>query len=316
MRMNGIVRYSQFHTRKAGILILSLMIFFILSSGCAEKNDTVDPATEDVDQLRVGLILWDTPVKVSQQFLSVEEYLGSELDMDIKTIKSRDYYNIIEAMEKGKLDIAFFGPFSYVIAAEKAGAEAIVAGGVSGELDTYNSYIIVNNDTGLNSISELEVNSQNLTFAFVDPASTSGNLIPRGYLLSKGIDPETDFKATIFSGGHDISLRSVMDGEFVDAGGISSGAYERYFSASNDSKQDVVILWRSDPIPPSPIAVRKDMDPILKESITEAFLDMPRKSPGTFNGFMEVRGGHDSYVEVHDNDYAFIRKMALALEYI
>ncbi|WP_406657250.1 phosphate/phosphite/phosphonate ABC transporter substrate-binding protein [Methanolobus sp. ZRKC2] len=297
--------------------VLALITVLLLASGCEEKNDTEVPTVEIQNELKVGLILWDEPVEVSQQFSGVENYLSSELGMEVKTIKSSDYYVIIDAMEAGELDIAFFGPFSSVIAAERAGSEMIIAGAnAEGNLDTYNSYIIVNKNTGISSIDELAENSHNLTFSFVDPASTSGNLIPRGYLLSKDINPDTDFKSSIFSSGHDITIKSVVSGNIVDSGAVASTVYERYFANDNNSETDITIIWKSDPIPPNPIVVRADMDPLLKEKIKNAFLDMKTKSPETFENFMDVRDGHATYMEVNNSDYEFIREMAIALGYI
>lgn len=303
--------------KKGCFSVLTILTILILASGCAAKDENVIQTDEVQKELRIGLILWDEPVKVSQQFSGVENYLGSELGMEIRTIKSSDYYVIIDAMEAGELDMAFFGPFSSVIAAERAGSEIIIAGANDeGKLDTYNSYIIVNRNTRINSTDELAENSHNVTFSFVDPASTSGNLVPRGYLLSQDIDPETDFGSVIFSGGHDITIKSVISGNIVDAGAVASTAYGRYFEDDNSSENDILIIWESGPIPPNPIAVRGDMDPVLRENIKKAFLDMKTKSPETFESFMEVRDNHASYIEANNSDYAFIREMAQAMDYI
>jgi phosphonate transport system substrate-binding protein len=256
-------------------------------------------------------------VEVTKQFTAVEEYLGSELGMDVVTIKSTDYYAIIDAMEAGKLDIAFFGPFSAVISAERSGSEIIVAGGnADGNLETYNSYIITNRKSDITGIDYLVNNSQNISFAFVNPASTSGNLIPRGYLLSQGVDPDEDFKNTLFSGGHDNTIDAVLSGNIINSGAVSSSTYERYFEDDNSSENNIIIIWESDPIPTDPISVRGDMDPALKEKIKNAFLEMHEKSPETFQNFMDVREGHALYVEANNSDYAFIREMALSLGYI
>lgn len=302
--------------KKSCILILALILSTALFSGCIDEQDPVEE-TVSQENLRIGLILWDTPVEVIRQFSAVEDYLGSELGMDIVTVKSTDYYVIIDAMEDGDLDIAFFGPFSSVISAERSGSEVIIAGGdADGNLETYNSYIIANRKSGIASIGDLANNSHNVTFAFVNPASTSGNLIPRGYLLSQDIDPDEAFRDTLFSGGHDNTIDAVLSGNIIDAGAVSSSTCERYFKDDNSSVDDIVILWKSDPIPTDPIAVRGDMDPLLKERIREAFLNMHMNSPETFSNFMEVREGHFSYVESNNNDYAFIREMAISLGYI
>jgi phosphonate transport system substrate-binding protein len=314
--MNLTMNVFQNHIKRFYILIIALILSAVLLSGCVEEQEPVeDPSSQN--ELRIGLILWDTPVEVTKQFTAVEEYLGSELGMDVVTIKSTDYYAIIDAMEAGKLDIAFFGPFSAVISAERSGSEIIVAGGnADGNLETYNSYIITNRKSDITGIDYLVNNSQNISFAFVNPASTSGNLIPRGYLLSQGVDPDEDFKNTLFSGGHDNTIDAVLSGNIINSGAVSSSTYERYFEDDNSSENNIIIIWESDPIPTDPISVRGDMDPALKEKIKNAFLEMHEKSPETFQNFMDVREGHALYVEANNSDYAFIREMALSLGYI
>ena len=92
-------------------------------------------------------------------------------------------------MRADKIDVAFFGPFSYVLAAEPVEAEAIITGGTdAGDVATYHSCIVTRPDSGITCIEDLLANASEITFSFVDPASTSGNLIPRGYLLSIGVD--------------------------------------------------------------------------------------------------------------------------------
>ncbi|WP_288067736.1 phosphate/phosphite/phosphonate ABC transporter substrate-binding protein [Methanolobus sp.] len=314
--MNITMNVFQNHIKRFYILIIALILSAVLLSGCVEEQELVEEPSSQ-DELRIGLILWDTPVEVTKQFTGVEEYLGSELGMDVVTIKSTDYYAIIDAMEAGNLDIAFFGPFSAVISAERSGSEVIIAGGdTDGNLETYNSYIIANRKSGITNIGYLVNNSLNISFAFVNPASTSGNLIPRGYLLSQGINPDEDFKNTLFSGGHDNTIDAVLSGNVIDAGAVASMTYRNYFEDDNNSENNIVILWESDPIPTDPISVRGDMDPVLKEKIKEAFLEMHEKSPETFENFMDVREGHALYVEANNSDYAFIREMALSLGYI
>jgi phosphonate transport system substrate-binding protein len=314
--MNITMNVFQNHIKRFYILIIALILSAVLLSGCVEEQELVEEPSSQ-DELRIGLILWDTPVEVTKQFTGVEEYLGSELGMDVVTIKSTDYYAIIDAMEAGNLDIAFFGPFSAVISAERSGSEVIIAGGdTDGNLETYNSYIIANRKSGITNIGYLVNNSLNISFAFVNPASTSGNLIPRGYLLSQGINPDEDFKNTLFSGGHDNTIDAVLSGNVIDAGAVASMTYRNYFEDDNNSENNIVILWESDPIPTDPISVRGDMDPVLKEKIKNAFLEMHEKSPETFQNFMDVREGHALYVEANNSDYAFIREMALSLGYI
>src|ERR1700742_632844 len=109
----------------------------------------------------------------------LSDYLKAQLNIHVEVINVTGYAPTIEAMHTGKIDIATFGPMGYLLASQKAGAEAIVsAGNADGTLGSYNSIIAVPRTSSLHSIDDLKTKAKNLTFMFVDPASTSGYLIP------------------------------------------------------------------------------------------------------------------------------------------
>ncbi len=249
--------------------------------------------SSDDQPLRIGLVPSDDMVEILEKFQPVQDYLESELGMQIETFRATDYSAVVEAMRSGKIDVAYFGPFSYILAAERANATAIIAGGdnATGKVGSYHSLIIANKKSGITSTDDLLARSRETTFAFVDPASTSGNLIPRGYLFSEGIDPDKDFKESIFAGGHDAVGLAVKSGK-VDAGAIYDTGFERMVDSGALNPEEITVIWTSEPIPKSPLAVRGDMDPELVEMIQQAFLDM------------------------HDSTYGYLREMARAQGYI
>lgn len=251
-----------------------------------------------------------------KKFGPVQEYLETELGMNIETFTATDYTSVIEAMRADKIDVAFFGPFSYVLAVEQAEAEAIVTGGTeTGDIATYQSCIVTHPDSGITCIEDLLSNASDTTFSFVDPASTSGNLIPRGYLLSMGVDPDTDFKTCMFAGGHDASGLAVKSGN-VDAGAMYDIGYNRLIESGAATPDDLIVIWTSDPIPKSPIAVRGDLDPALKKRIQQAFVDMPEKDPEAMKAFESKWEKNEMYVAIDDSTYEYVRGIGRALGYI
>lgn len=299
--------------RKA--LMLGLMLLVAATSylmTCAYAADS------SADQpLRIGLIPSDDMVEILEKFQPVQDYLESELGMQIETFRATDYSAVVEAMRSGKIDVAYFGPFSYILAAERANATAIIAGGdnATGKVGSYHSLIIVNKNSGITSIDDLKAGSKETTFAFVDPASTSGNLIPRGYLFSEGIDPDKDFKESIFAGGHDAVGLAVQSGK-VDAGAIYDTGFDRMVESGALNPDEVMMIWTSEPIPKSPLAVRGNMDPELVEKIQQAFLDMPTKDPEALKSFESKWEKNTFYVPVDDSTYGYLREMAKAQGYI
>ena len=128
------------------------------------------------------------------------KYLTTQLHMPVQVVMVEGYGPTIEAMRVNKVDIATFGSLSYLIAAQKANAEAIVStGNADGSLGGYLSVIAVPKDSPYHSLHDLKAHAKDITFSFADPASTSGNLYPRVGLLRAGIDPEKDFKKVLFT---------------------------------------------------------------------------------------------------------------------
>ncbi len=97
--------------------------------------------------LKISLIPAEDQLDMLKKLEPVRKYLERELGMNVETFTATDYSAVIEAMRSKKIDIAYFGPFSYVLAAKRANAEAIVTGGTdSGKVATYPSLIITHKD--------------------------------------------------------------------------------------------------------------------------------------------------------------------------
>jgi phosphonate transport system substrate-binding protein len=215
-------------------------------------------------------------------------------------------------MHTGKVDIATFGPLGYIIASQKAGAEAIVASGnADGTLGTYNSIIAVPKASPLHSIADLKAHAKNLTFMFVDPASTSGYLIPRAYLQSIGINPDTDFGKVVFAGTQLAAILTIKAGK-IDAGSVMQQMMiPRLIAMGKLAPDDLRVLWTSEPIPHSPICVRSSLPAPLKEKIQQAILAIPQKDPTLWATLKKFYRLPDmTFVPVQDSTYDGLRKFA------
>ncbi|GHO41960.1 hypothetical protein KSX_01230 [Ktedonospora formicarum] len=205
------------------------------------------------------------------------------------------YSATITAMSSQKLDVAWFGPFSYVLAADKYNAQAILRQLSVDGSDHYQSYIITTPKTGINSLQDLKGHS----FSFVDPASTSGNLIPRYTMVKNGLNPDKDVKG-IFTGSHDLSLLAVLNGK-ADAGAVASDTFAELVRQGKVKESDVKIISKSDPIPNSPIAVRKELSQSDKDAIRDAFVAIKDKKllePMNAGGF--TKDDNSSYDNLRD----------------
>jgi len=289
-----------------GVLIAIILIGIGLIR-FGEKEITGEVISgEKPEVLRMGLIPADDAEEMLRSYEPVKKYLSEELGIPVEIYATSDYTAAIEAMRSKHIDMAWFGPFSYIIAANVADAEAIV-NGVKEETGSasYKSIIITNVNSGIKSLEDLNGKS----FAFVDPASTSGNLIPRKMLIENRIDPDNDFSTTFFAGTHNAVEYAVANGK-VDAGADSDNSYNRMVKAGEIDPEVNIIIYESEPIPGSPIVVRGDLPEDFKTAIQEALVSMDQQAIHEVNGW----GGIASYQTVSDSDYDVIRKIAEILE--
>lgn len=286
-------------------LILTLMLTMLLFGGCSTKTQNTAQPAQELKVLRVGAIPTEDSQKIREAYNPLVSYLEKKTGLKVELFVATDYSGVVEAMRSGKLDIAYFGPFSYVLAADKANAEAFAVEQLKGSGTSYRSIIVTNPELGINSVEDLKGH----TFAFVDPASTSGNLIPRSFLKGKGINPEQDFKSVIYAGGHDAGELAVKNRK-VDAAADSDYNYNKMKAAGLITDKDVKILFTSDPIPRSPWVWRKDLPAELKAKIKTAFLNMSQEDP---SGMAGLGKGLEKYVETNDATYNVIREISKIL---
>lgn len=294
---------------KKKILFGLLICLAILLVSCKISEDSgrtiTGAATTDVKVLKMGLIPADDAAEMLRSYEPVREYLSKELGIPVEIQVTSDYTAAIEAMRSKHIDIAWFGPFSYIIAANIAGAEAIVNGvKESTGSSTYRSIIVVNADSGIETLDDLKGKS----FAFVDPASTSGNLIPRKILIENGIDPDNDFANSFYAGTHNAVEYAIANGK-IDAGADSDNSYDRMVEEGEIDPNVNKIIYTSEPIPGSPIAVRGDLPKLLKLKIQLALVKMDQQTINKVGGW----GGISKYKSVSDSDYDVIRETAKVL---
>ena len=282
------------------LLVVVLISFFSLKD---LTGDVVD--SNEIKVLKMGLIPADDAAEMLRAYEPIKEYLSMELGIPVEIQVTSDYTSAINAMKYKHIDMAWFGPFSYVIASNVAGAEAIVNGvKESTGSATYKSIIIANTNSGIKTLQDLNGKD----FAFVDPASTSGNLMPRKMLIANGINPEEDFSNSYYAGTHNAVAYAVSNGK-VSAGAIGDNVYERMVSEGELNPENVKIIYESESIPWSPIVVRGDLSEELKEKITQALVNMDKQTINKVDGW----GGIARYQEVSDSDYNIIREIAKIL---
>jgi len=240
-------------------------------------------------------------------------YLKQSLGVEFVGTVGTSYSAVIEAMRAKKVELAFFGPFSYILGHQEANAQALIQGeDQNGVLATYNSLIITTADSPLNTLADIK----GKTFSFVDPASTSGHLVPSYTLLTKANLKETDYKPN-YAGSHPGSYQAVINKK-VEAGAIASDIFSQGIAAGTIDKSKVKILETSFPIPGSPVAIRGDMAKADMDALQQALLsinDQPKDS-ALFKSFVLNGGFGVGTVKLRKGDdaaYDELRKIPPAI---
>ena len=257
--------------------------------------------------VRFGVEPFDTSAKLIPIYDHIGKLLGEKIGCEVKVFVATSYNAEIEAMRGGKLEIGEFGPLGYVLAHQVAKAEAVAAlSGKDGKPDTYWASLVTYPGSGIKTVAEIRGHS----FAFSDPASTSGHLFPAYGLRKAGIDPDKDIKA-IYAGSHTASYEALYNHK-VDAGELNSSQLQSAMQRGHYKEEDVVFLWKSDPIPTDPISVRGDLPASFKQRVTEALQTLDLSSlPEADRKIMGLGG--ERLVPQTDGAYDGVRELVKTL---
>jgi phosphonate transport system substrate-binding protein len=274
--------------------------------GAASYKDTVKE-----------IVVCYLPNEGSEEFAEyrglLRQELGDYLGIKVTEVNAADYNAVVEAMRTKHADIAAFGPVSYVQAAERSGAEAFAMAVPNGDksLAGYTSKIIVKSGSSIKGLQDL----RGKTFAFVDPASTSGNYVPTLELMNafppmNNEDFHTNgafFSSVSFSGKHQNGLQAVRNGD-IDAAPIASDILDIETAAGRVNKGDVTVIHESPRIPASPMAIRGDLPGDLKAAVKAFFLSY---RDDDYFQFMHGLAPEQkpAFVEASDGDYDYVRDL-------
>ena len=262
-----------------------------LTSACSTKN--AGPSA-DPDKLIVALIPDENAATVIQDNQGLKDYLTEAFDKEIELVVTTDYSSMIEAARNDRLDLAYFGPLSYVLAKAVSDIEPFAAR-IKGGTKTYNSCIIGNTKKGVTSFDDIK----GTTFALGDPASTSSRLFPELTLAENGLTKGKDFQG-VFLGSHDAVALAVQNGN-AQAGGMACPILKSLKKKGVIDPSKVTTIAQSSPIPQYPWTMRSTLSPELKEKIRVTFLDLDSdKVLKPFNA--------DGFASITDSDYDGIRK--------
>ncbi len=232
----------------------------------------VAPILSAAGELHVSAIPDESPTELQRKFAPLGAYLEKATGEKVTFVPATDYAATVEGLAAGKLDLVWYGGFTFVQARRRTGTAIPL---VQREEDArFHSKIVVPAGSKARTLQDLK----GATFAFGAPSSTSGHLMPRYFLLRNGIDPEKDFARVAFSGAHDVTVRWVEAGK-VDAGAVNESIWQQMVDERKVDPAKVRVLWTTPEFHDYNWTVRGDLDPKLVEKLRAAFLALDPANP-------------------------------------
>lgn len=280
----------------------------IMSVGCGSEEQNVSNSAGGEDGVfTIAYAPNESTTESADARKGLAEDLSEELGCDVEEIQASDYNAIIEALRTGKADMAYMGSQALALGVERTDLEPIVMKAEEGDPEKaiYHSVLITGSGNDeINSIEDIK----GKTMAFVDPDSTSGNLVPTAEIIqafpdenltSDNLHTNGDFfEAVSFSGSHQAGLQAVIKGD-VDVVPISDQILESEISHGNASEGDVKVIHESGAIPAEAMVVGEHVTQETRDLLTEFLTAYDNEQ--YFTDVIKVPGAR--FVECDMSDY-------------
>lgn len=301
--------------RRAAVAGACAALFAITACGesAVDSAGTSPGESGGADTLVFAAVPSEESTSLQQSFAPVIALLERETGADVEFQNATDYAAVIEGMRAGQIDLAMFGPFSYVLAKNQDPGITPLAAVIDepGAQPGYVSYGITAAGSDITDLAGFA----GRTVCFVDPNSTSGYLYPSAGLIEAGIDPETGI-TPVFAGGHDASALAVAGGQ-CDAGFAFDAIVDSQLIGSGQLQPGQLrVVWRSETIAGSPIAVASDVSPELRRRLADALVQRANVDQLVAEGFCASAEGCEvgeegswGYAAVDDAFYAGVRRV-------
>jgi phosphonate transport system substrate-binding protein len=268
-------------------LALMVVITIILACGCGEDQDVkvvdftiavpVEQPKEKQSErpclkVAVGAII--SPEETFVYYRQLLDYIGEKLDSDIELVQRKTYEEINELLGVGKIDLAFICSGPYVSGKKKYGFDLVAVPQVEGSC-LYQAYLIVNKKSSYHSLEDLRGG----VFAFTDPESNTGALVPTYWLAQMGEKPDAFFSRTIHTFSHDNSILAVARG-LVDGASVDGLVWEYYQYKKPELTSATRVIKKSESYGIPPVVAAKDLPQKMKEAIRQTLFSMNQDREG------------------------------------
>ena len=256
-------------------------------------------------EITFALLSTESAPEITRRWAPMLAHLEKDLGIKVKVTTATDYRGTIEALKFKKAELGWLGPKAYVEASNNnyANVEPMVQVRAQNGSLGYRSCLIVHAESDIFTPEDIGGKS----FAFNDPNSTSGYLLPMTFFLTEmAIDPKKHFSKLTFSGSHEASILAVANKK-VEVASTNLPDMQQLTREGKVPRSALRVIWVSKLIPNDPVVVRKDLPASLKSAVQESLMTMRERSPEAFGQAGAFFGG--GFVKVDDSRYQIIRDM-------
>ena len=277
---------------------------------------------QPTDTLTLATYTYSTNNRL-QNLAPLGAFLERQLHRPVRTVSFPDPPSLANAVKSGAVDVAVMNTFGYLLLAassrQQKGTPVATFRIPDEKSSNYRTIVLVRNGLEVVGKSWLRSKAKRLAVAFVSPGSTTGNLIPRLYFASLGVeDAESAFARVVYAGTHAEALKMVQSG-VVDIAALASEVYENSVRDSSQvqgkspqAAQKLTSLWLSPDIKLGPVVVKSSLSPSLRQALTHHLVGIERTAPEAFtalrDGWTEAKLA-DALVPTSDRYYDDVRRM-------
>ncbi len=244
-------------------LLKALMLAAALGIGAQAQAQQV---------FRITAIPDESPTELARKAAPLVEYLQKKLGMKVEFTPVTDYAAAVESLVNQKVDMAWFGGFTFVQANARSGGKIVPL--VQRAEDAKFRSVFITTDPAIKTLADLKGKD----FTFGSQSSTSGHLMPRSFLLEAGIDPDKDFKRVAYSGAHDATVAAVAAGK-VQAGALNISVWQRLINEKKVDTNKVHVFYTTPPYYDYNWSVNAAMPKALQQKIVDAMTSLSPDTP-------------------------------------
>ncbi len=303
---------------KSPMLIVFLGLFLLIAGGCREGWVLEDEPRVRVDfqdvfgpketpfsrsegsTTRIAVAAMISPQYTYEYYAELLESVGQRMGTQVDLVQKKTYAQVNAMLKHREIEIGFVCAGPYVEGKKDFGMEPLVVPVVNGKR-VYHSYFIVHKDSPVQAFAQL----RGKAFAFTDPHSNTGCLVPTYVLARRNETPQGFFGETLFSYSHDNSIKMVAEGR-VDGAAVDSLIWEFMDHVNPEFTSRTKIIETSPGYAIPPIVVHPDLDAQRKEKIRQVFLSFHEDPRGR-----EIlsRLQIDRFEPARDEDFDSVRQM-------